>query len=210
MAQFDPEIFDESDPRNLVPREDDTRNLFAEFFVNEVLQGFQSREAGRKIFKDQIMVRVRVRGNDKMELVKVAGPDEIRKFPREYKAFMEGRPQLQSGTSLSELGLGPSDMAHLESIHIRTVEDLAELGDHLIGNVGFGGLTLRKKAQDYLLANSVGAVDSLKQENEELKARLEALEAAVHKKGRNEEDEEEEIPTVRPRKKRVRRRASGE
>lgn len=183
----------------MVPQENDDRGVKAEFSVQPVHMGFRSREEGRQIFEDRVFVRILVKGNDKMEVVREATEQDFRRFPREYAAFKAGSPQLRVGTPLSAIaGLGPSMILHLESLNIHTVEDLAECGDNVLPNLGTGARILRDKAQA-MLGNSNPEVDKLKAQLEETNA---LLARAMEKLDRLDPQKEPEIPKVRPRRKR--------
>src|SRR3990167_2071334 len=108
--------------------------------------------------------------------------DAIRaRFPREYEAFLKGTT-VQAGTPIVQLGdIDRMTIAKLQMFGVYTVESLASLHDAGIMNLGMGGRELQDRAKMFLRTNTQALAaaerDRAKAENEELKARLAALEA---------------------------------
>lgn len=76
--------------------------------------------------------------------------------------------------------LSPSQLENLLRAKVRTVEELAALPESELQHLGFGIVTLRLKAQEWLLAGSEKGVQveklaHLARENSELKAALQKL-----------------------------------
>lgn len=114
-------------------------------------------------------------------------PDEwIERIESGYKAWKEGQELPLEGTPIKLWPVvSPSQRDKLLSMHIRTVEELAESSDTAMEAFGMGGITLRQRARDYLAAKKEPAakvsadMEKLRKENESLIARLKALEEAV-------------------------------
>jgi hypothetical protein len=89
--------------------------------------------------------------------------------------------------------LTPAQKQNCLSVNIRTVEDLANATEEGLANLGMGARDLREKARNALKSAEGGKValemDALQKENDNLKKRLEKLEAAANKpKKRVKED----------------------
>lgn len=120
------------------------------------------------------------------------------RFPREwlaqleegYKAWKEGREIPVEGTPIANWPiLSPAQVKTLQSIHIRSVEELATANETALSAIGMGGRSLKQRAIDWIEAKSgtgaLGAkldalsaeVANLKMENEKLRADKAAKEA---------------------------------
>lgn len=129
-----------------------------EFFLDKVLQGKESKDAGREIYKDEPHVRIRVAGQDKSDVCReVKEKDKIR-FPEEWSAFEKGMAPPSYGTPVEQWGrITPSLANTLRTINIRTVEDIASLTDAGVNEVGPGGFKLRDDARKFLSLSQASA-----------------------------------------------------
>lgn len=95
----------------------------------------------------------------------------LRQLKEGYKAWKEGRELPIEGTPIANWPiLSPAQVKMLQSIHIRSVEELAVANETTLSAMGMGGRALKQRAVDWLEAkNGTGA----------LGARLEALTAEV-------------------------------
>lgn len=112
-------------------------------------------------------------------------------YKRAYAQWKDGQEIPLEGTPLANWpGLAPSMLKTLNSINIRTVEDLANANEEAIHRMGMGGRALKARAQAFLnTSEDVGKVAeevaALRLENAKLKAanedfikRFQALENA--------------------------------
>lgn len=114
-------------------------------------------------------------------------PDEwIKRIEEGYKLWKEGQELPLEGTPIRLWpAVSPSQRERLISMHILTVEALAEATDATMEAFGMGGITLRQRAIDYLkvrkdpASKTAAELERLRKENESLAARLKALEAAA-------------------------------
>ncbi len=117
-------------------------------------------------------------------------PDEwIERIESAYEAWKKGQELPLEGTPIKVWpAVSPSQRDKLISMHILTVEALAEASDTAMETFGMGGITLRQRARDYLAMRNDPAskgsaeLEKLRKENESLMARIKALEAAVETK----------------------------
>ncbi|MGE0147461.1 MAG: hypothetical protein AB7R87_08755 [Parvibaculaceae bacterium] len=172
----------------------DTRHLHVEFMLDQVRNEARSRSEGRPIYEDREMVVIRFVGDRKKELVAPAAEKFTRDratgawvsyaeaFPRHYEAFRSGcKSALVEGTPLREAGfLTPSQVKEFEALNLHTVEQLAALEGAALQRLGLHGRDHKARAMQYLEHAAGNAMEyRLKQENGELRRRLEALERIV-------------------------------
>ena len=100
-------------------------------------------------------------------------------WPEKYIAFRNNQSQDNNGVPLETWGmLDPSRVADLKALRITTVEQLADIPDGNLSGIGMHARAEREKARSYLaIAKGDAPVAALKAENDELKKRLERLEA---------------------------------
>lgn len=195
---FDPSMFDNAaQGGDNYTLKDDDRGVSALFFLQAVLQGFKSHEAKREIYEDKVFVRIRVKGNDKTEVIREAHDADKRRFPHQYKAFLDGAEQVKTGTPLERLpGVTPSMALMLRNLHIRTIEDLSEIGDNVLPNVGMGGRELRTRAVDYL-TNGKATQTAAAENIDRLTALCEKQNEALSKATSTVETQQAEIDALR-------------
>lgn len=173
---------------------------FVDFYEKAIENKVASEEQGRPIFNTAIMAKVVCPGqkNQEMhhELIRYAEPDKeggepsimkknegvMMRFRRQYEAWKEGRESVElNGTPLSEFpALTASQRATMERLEIYTVDQLADVPDGALGDMGMGAREIREKAKAYLESASGGAgVTKLAAENERLKEEMEMLKEQV-------------------------------
>lgn len=145
-----------------------------EFYLQSVLQGYESQQAGREIYKDIPFVRIRVAGDNKSEFATKATQHYQARFPEEWAAFSKGIEEVKSGTPIEHWGrVTPSLAKALHMVNVRTVEDIAALQDAAVMELP-QGFKLRDDARKFL---------SMSQTSADL-ARMEDLEKANEEKDR--------------------------
>lgn len=167
--------------------EPDFSHLVVEFFLDARQNKRKSAEAGRPIFDDVEMVKIRAAGDPKTVFVAPAQDQSsvydkasghrltyAELHPGPYEAFKRGQTFVGSGTRLSVAGfLEPSKVKELEAAHIHTVEQLAELDGANLQRLGMGARDMKEKAQAYL--NKAGQshdIAKLLEQIEDLKAQI--------------------------------------
>lgn len=167
----------------------DTPHLHVEFYNDAQEDPAQTRLAGRPIFTDVEMVRVKIVGDPKSSIIAPAHSSPSRdpetgqpmtyaqKFPEHYRYFKDNRDQQSAaGTPLTEVPwLTAAKRAELKALNIYTVEGLAGLDGTLLQRIGMGARELKNKAQAWLDLAAGSAVES--KMATELAARDEQIEA---------------------------------
>lgn len=147
-----------------------------------------SAEHGRPMFKDTEICKIRLAADRHSlpvvpahEVWKTIDGEPITyamRFKDQYERWKSGKEQVMTGTPLEYLTLPQAKLFELKALSIYTVETLAALDGKRLANLGMGGRDLKNKAQAYLdTAEKNADVLKLSNENEELKRRLEKLEA---------------------------------
>jgi len=172
----------------------DFSHLHVEFFMDAVENRSKSAQAGRPIFDDVEMIRIRIAGDPKSVLVAPAKSassvrDSISNqrmtyaelHAEPYQAFKQGIDYVGSGTPLAELPFITKARAEeLKRVNIHTAEALAGLDGANLGKIGMGGRELKEQAQVWL-DNAKGSADvtRLAGENAALKEQMDALQAQL-------------------------------
>lgn len=169
----------------------DPRHVHVEFQHLPVKNEAKSKAEKRPIFEDQEVIVIKFVGDRRKELVAPAHEKFMRDpqgtdwltyaeaFPRHYENFQKGSAGMTEGTLLSAAGfLRPAEVKELEELNVHTVEQLAALDGAALKRLGMFGRDKKNKADQYLIDAKDKALESrLRAENDELKARLAALEA---------------------------------
>lgn len=169
-------------------------SLFVRFYVAPVENKAASKEEGRPIFEDKEYIEIRIPGDRKSAVTRIARQKDIDRFPRHYAAFKNRTSEEveEIGTPLREWTPIPRSLVEeFAYFNIKTVEQLAGVND---GNVqkASGLFEWRQKARDFLERAEAEAdgikFDALKTENEELKDQVAELLARLEKLEEVEED----------------------
>ncbi len=161
--------------------------LIVSFYMESVLQGAASEEAGRPIYKDVPYVWIRFPGNRNTEVKKKADlkgrngiPDPLR-FPRQWAAFQNGQAEVHEGTPLEQWGPMSKSLAlTYKGANVHTVEQLASVHDNSLHTLGHGAREMRDKAITWLKTSKDSAEAlHLAAENKRLTDDLDALKAQV-------------------------------
>jgi hypothetical protein len=135
---------------------DDERGVLAEFFMDKVLLGFKSKEVGREVYEDREFISIRIRGQDKSNVVCEVTEQHKRRFPRAYAAFKANVTQARVGTPIERLAaVSPTQIYMFKQHNITTVEDLSEVADQYLQNLGPGARDLQRQAKEFLTNGKV-------------------------------------------------------
>ena len=153
------------------------------FFKQPVYNKAKSDEENRPIFDTREMVEVKIPGDRNFSFVSEVEDEHRARWPKDYEAFQKGLELATTGTPLEEWPnpqLTVGRIEELKHLNIFSVEDLSNVADRDGPQLGMGWRELRKQAQAWLEDAKGGAeMAQLAKENEDLKARLEALERTM-------------------------------
>lgn len=186
---------------------------FVMFDTKPVEDAAKTKAEGQMRYRDQDYAIVTVPGDSKSnsiekiesffrkkeEEMKVGRvhPDWIRKWRHDYDLYRKGQEIPLDGTPIKGWKLlSGAQQEDLIRLHIRTVEELANLSDDGMRNYGMGALELKRRAQAWLSQNQTHEAGALKlaeltRENDSLKdqvatlvTNVQELEKALAKKGK--------------------------
>lgn len=147
------------------------------FFIKAWKNVHKSAQEGRDIYEDREYVEVLTLGDNKSIPVFQVKDEHKARWPKQYMAFKNGQVFAPEGTPLEKWTLcGPAEVEHLKHFNIRTVEQLAAIGDNVLSNLGMGSRQLREKAIVWMAqARDNSGVSRVVQENDALKTQLSAM-----------------------------------
>jgi hypothetical protein len=172
------------------------------FYTKPIKNNFQSEKHGRMIFDTGLFVEVITPGSTESLpefLCETTFCDEMNIPPKRTDYYLRFRQQIEaykeqtgayalSGLPLTEwTQIDVGTAATLRACGVHTVEQLAEVSDSNLHNLGIGGRTLREKAKGWLTSRDFGIpsaqmstqLSELRVENERLLAENQAIKAQL-------------------------------
>jgi hypothetical protein len=157
----------------------DDNKLHVRFYMKPRLNMDKSNEAQRPIYEDTVYVEIMMPGEKNSIIQRPAWEQDFQRFHALYEKFLAGEEQIV-GTPLAILPfLTPAQVEELSFFKVRTVEQLAELNDGVVGRM-MGARDMKTKAAEWLASINSGA--ELRKEIEALKLRNAALEKQISKR----------------------------
>lgn len=168
--------------------------LACRFYSRPVKMDFDSQKAGRPIFKDVDYVQIFVPGDSTSVLDTPAREDHKKRFPIQWAHYQNkhGGDAREIGTPLAQWPrITPAQAEELRALKFYTVESIAHASDANIQHIGMiAGMSpyalrdhairfLNVAAGDSVAAAAEAKAKELEEQNRELAARLEALEAKL-------------------------------
>ena len=157
-----------------------TKGVYAKFYTHAKKDEAASATAGRPVFKDVEYVELVTAGNSSNIIRRPTRNEDHFKFRKAYEMFKAGDEEQIVGTPLSEVvWISKSQIEELRFHKCRSLEQLADLNDNVCTNIP-GLFDLKSKAKAWLQkAEGAKPFTRLHKENEDLKARIAALEVAM-------------------------------
>lgn len=165
--------------------------LYVTFSSKAVVDVIKSREAARPIH--QQITYVRIQQPAERDYVERPATDlDIRRFRRQYQHFLDGKAEQPEGTLLSVLFFSnPEIVENLKYLKVFTIEQLANLNDTQIQQIGMGGREFHQRAKDFLSKSEKGKgfhelekrLEQLELSNQVKDEKIKALEAALAESG---------------------------
>ena len=143
----------------------------------------QSRIEERDCFDDTVIleyVEIRIPGGD--IVVRVARPEDKKRFSEIYRQWKLNEGE-DTGTPLEALGMTETQKNLCTQANIFSVEQLANVGDHVLSSIGIGATNMRRRAIDFISRKPVHneELEALKSQNQELLKTVNELMGAVKK-----------------------------
>ena len=149
--------------------------------AQQVLNKYLDEQQQADLFiKGQTLSNLYAQGNQNNIIRRRVTSIDIERFPMLYERFKAGHADVLEGTPLSEVPwIGRSMVEELNYLHIRTLEQLANLDDAVCTRfVGYH--ELKRRAQAFVeKAQSDAPLLALEEENKNLKESMAALEQMV-------------------------------
>lgn len=148
------------------------------FYMEKQLNKKKSVEAGRSIYDEYEAVKFYIPGDNTTEHKERVSHEIIQRFRSRYDAFKAGLEQT-NGMPLDawyKLADHPGLIEEMRAMRIRSVEDLAGIGDDVAMRVGWG-YAWRENAKAEVAARK--NKEALAESNAELVAKLAAMEAKM-------------------------------
>lgn len=161
--------------------------LWVEFYDSTVLETFKSEQAGRPIYSDVVMTKIRIPGNETLVIDRPMEPHDKIRFPRQW-AFYQNKTHDDAGmvgTPISELpGLSKAVVENLRIAGFRTIEQGAAASDGALQGLhmaaGMAPQAFRLRCQQYLNAAADNApMTQMAAELEKRDIEVAALQAQV-------------------------------
>lgn len=158
---------------------DKSDNARPRFYLRPVYMRFESEKQGNPVYKDVEYVEIHVPGEIKNIVDRKVRDADKERWRPQYAAF-KAQESKEFGTPIHNLpNLHPSQIALMQHINIRSIEDLASLTDSGLETLGPGARELQKMATAYL-EKSDDRDNRLAEENATLKTQMLDLEAKLN------------------------------
>lgn len=153
------------------------RNAHAIFYTAPMHNPAKSREAGRPISDDVVMIRIGNPGERLNVVIRPATQQDKQRFALQWAQFQQNRVQKPEGSPISLLfPESPATVANLEGCGVYTVEQLAGLSGDAIQSIGMGAQGWVNNAQTYLANAEKGIRNSqMRQAQEEHDREMNAI-----------------------------------
>lgn len=151
------------------------------FGLQPHLNNKKTKQMGYKVYEDRVYVKIAVPGDKNSLVFQPASEAHKQRFPKAWAAFQASEHVVREGLPIDHWAPITRSMAlTLRSLHIYTVEALAQVHDGLIDKLGASGRDLRSKAQSWLKDAQTGAErDRLASEKSELQGQIASLQAQM-------------------------------
>ena len=142
--------------------------LYVEFYHNPVT--------------DKDHIKIKIPGDERTVIDTIADERYKHRFARKWENYKGGGGQFDGQTRIETVAwIDPANVSIFKHNNIHTIEMLAGISDGAIGQTNMVGLmALRERAKKHLAeTKKASAYDELKTENDNLRQRMESLEAMV-------------------------------
>lgn len=166
----------------IIPGRQDAAKSIPQFYTEPTRNNFKSEQAGRPVFEDREFVRVLIVGDRRTQPVYEVTDEHRERWAREYAAFKAGQEPPLEGTPLANWPpIGAARAKEFALMNIKTVEQLAGVGDNIVQNLGMGGRELREQARVFLdvARNGTAPIAKLIDDNAALKGEVARLSGIV-------------------------------
>lgn len=133
------------------------------FKLQAVEVASETEKAGRRVTRDAEFITITPPGGNLVVVKEIKDSnrqDIMRRFGPQYEAWKQGLEPPVDGTSLREWPvISPAECENLLACSIQTVEQLADVSENVINDIGMGARKLKQKAEAWLkTAQDVGQI----------------------------------------------------
>ena len=171
------------------PRRPDAgdESLFVKFYMGMTVDHEASKQAGRLIARDEEYVRIQIPGDKNNINDRPASEHDKRRFYKQYERFKAGMKDEEQivGTRLRDWpSASRGQVAELEYLGVKTVEQLSELRDDVVSRMP-GTRDLKEIAKAWLgRAKSTAEAAQAIAKEKALQMRIEELQEAIKEQGK--------------------------
>ena len=151
--------------------------LFVQFYLEAIKDEEATIKQGRPIFNDREYIKIIPVGDKNTVVCEPVSEDHKMRWPAQYAAFKNQQHQPQEGTPIDQWPpLTKSQVMMFKAANVHTVEQLSNVSDTNLANLGMGARELREKAITYLKSAEGSAPTlALQQQLNEAMKQIEAL-----------------------------------
>jgi len=161
-------------------REAADKSVYVKFYIRPKENEAKSAEEGRPIYEDKEYVEIRTPGNTTNIVQRPVTDMDKKRFAAAYREFKAGDTEQVIGTPLVEAPwITRSQVEELSYLRIRTVEQLANVGDDVCTRIP-GLFKLKQRAQQMEVnAEKQAPFIKLQKEREDMQAQIDSLKETV-------------------------------
>lgn len=131
------------------------------FYDNSKQNNFKSREEGKAVYDNILYIHKVVPFKEKDSIRRPARDKDKQDYPQQYQAYQDREKYEAEGTTIQNWNFpNESQVKMLSSQGIKTVEQVAALGDDSLSRMGHNARTLRDTAKKFIMQGD--AADSRK------------------------------------------------
>lgn len=181
-----------------------------EFYTDIQVLGFESQIQGRNVTRPVSMIQFMFPGGKTIFVREATETDKIQ-YRKQWEQFQANQVQIGDGLPIEQwAAIEKGQQLNLKSMHIHTVEQLANVSDNDLSKIGMGALDLRGKARAFIQSFKMDKkTEELREENKNLKSDIEALRmqmATIMERFRSQSLQSEDAPSESTQQKRRRGR----
>lgn len=151
------------------------------FFVKQVKNNFKTEQQGHPVYDPKEYVEILIPGDSRSVVVRAVSVEDKGRWPTQYAAFKNNLEYVPEGMPLEQWTMVDVGMVeHLRNFNVRTVEQVSQLSDSALQQIGMGARELQVKAKVWLAqAKDGSALSRLVQECQAQKNQIETLQQQV-------------------------------
>ena len=155
------------------------------FFKQAVQMGAKSEELGRPYFEDVDYIEILIPGDSFNQVITKATDVHKEKYAETYKKYLAGLEQTVEGYPVSEWArLSKSQAENYKAMNFHTVEQIAEMSDNALQQVGMSAAGDRAAAKAFLAQHKdAGLAEKQAIQIETMKAEITRLTEQVKELG---------------------------